>query len=538
MIVSALGLSDLVDSVFTGITGAFTSGINVLLGKIVSLLTWNPDTESVKPLINDFIELLTPLYVIAFITIGIYFLFLSQSPKGRANARSALLKLLISMVFVIAATSVYQFFLDLSELLVNFVLSLVNVNVTPLGAILLGAMAVTPIFSIVYAILLLGLLVLYSLRYLVLLIMAAVFPLTIFLFFFEPTKGVGRQLMRFTLALIFTPVVQAIALIFWITTMNNIGTASGLAGNFIVVAVGFAGLVLMIIAPLITLGLLKWIGGLVMFIGFRYMATRNMKMAMPLFLTGGLMMGEGAGAVPLAATFWFVGQLEHKSEHVAENLTRKPRLARGARQSRVRGEQGGTGGRQGGTRGRQGGTRGEQGGTRRVSGQSGSKGGSVRGLNEPTWIKKGPVGAQDLMKAGDELMSIGHRAKARGEKSIAQDRFKKAAQMYEKAIKVSKGTGAPKKTGKPRLADPTQTRQPKLSGAELADALGRLGDAYAELNRTTPKTVYSKSALKHYQEASAVYEKAGELNPKKQVEYSIKSNEYNKKAAEIRYRRG
>ncbi|OYT40771.1 MAG: hypothetical protein B6U86_03530 [Candidatus Altiarchaeales archaeon ex4484_43] len=192
---------------------------------IGSLLTWNPDITIVKPLMDDFIELATPLYIIAFILIGIYFFFLSESPKGRARARSALLKLLLSLAFVMAATTI-----------------------------------VAPLFAMAICFVLLTLLAFFALRYLLLLIMAAIFPLTIFFFFFEFTKDYGRQIMRYTLMLIFVPVLQAIILVFVISSMNTIGSVKGW-GNLAGIAITIGGFLMMIAAPWIALGLLKWIGG-------------------------------------------------------------------------------------------------------------------------------------------------------------------------------------------------------------------------------------------------------------------------------------
>jgi hypothetical protein len=429
--VSALldGLTDMLMRFFDWISDGINDFVQLLLDKIIDRLTWNPDITIVRPLIDDFIELLTPLYIIAFIIIGLYFFLLSESPKGRARARSALLKLLLSLAFVLSASLIYQFLLDLSELLVNFVINLVEVDLSAAARVIVVYMATYPLFWIVYALIILLLDIVFALRYVLLLIMAAIFPLTIFFFFFEVTKNYGRKLMRYTFMLIFTPVIQAIILIFFITTMNNIGEAETAGGEFAVIAICIAGFILMILAPWMGLGLLKWFGGLVCFVGFVMLGSHRMRIAMGLILGGGLMMGEGPGAIPMAATIWFIGQLEHGSEAAEIKLASRagkppPKPPPPPRRRQLPKKWG------------------------------------------PGWIPGGgmtPRGASATEAAiirGDKLMEEGYRLKAEG-RSEYKDRFREARESYEKAIELSSGV------------EESVDKDGRLSDAERADAYAK-----------------------------------------------------------------
>jgi len=443
MPVSAVGLEELIGWALSWIEDVINNFFNLLLGKVVDLLTWNPDITIVKPLMDDFIELATPLYIIAFILIGIYFFFLSESPKGRARARSALLKLLISLAFVITATPIYQFLLDLSELLVNFVMSLVEIDLSITG--ILALYSVAPLFAMAICFVLLTLLTFFALRYLLLLIMAAIFPLTIFFFFFEFTKDYGRQIMRYTLMLIFVPVLQAIILVFVISSMNTIGSVKDW-GNLAGIAITIGGFLMMIAAPWMALGLLKWIGGVLSFAAFTQLAAGRMNLAVLLFFSSGLMMGEGAGAVPLAATFWFIGQLEHKSEEVGGRLYR-------TRKERIRPREYG-GERRTGEGGR-GGVRGEL----RIRPR---KPGAVEAGGR---TRRGKTRLEDAILAGDRFMEEGYRLKNEGRPGY-KERFKTAIDRYEKAMELSeRGTEV-------------------LSDRKKAELYAKMGEAYEQLDRT------------------------------------------------------
>jgi|GEM_PF-2685980 len=492
----SVGLTELVEKVLGWISDKINGFVEALLSKIIWFLTWNPDITMVKPLIDDFIELLTPLYIIAFIIIGLYFFFLSESPKGRARARSALLKLLLSLAFVISATTIYQFLLDLSELLVNFVLNLVAVDLGPAAQILVIYMSTYPLFWIIYMNVLLLLLVIFAIRYVLLLVMAAIFPLTIFFFFFELTKNYGRKLMRYTFMLIFTPVIQAIVLIFFIATMNNIGGAETAAGNFAVIAIGFAGFVLMIIAPWMALGLLKWFGGILCFAAFQQMFAGRMRAAMGLFLAGGLMMGEGPGAIPMAATLWFIGQLEHRSHEVGHELLARPRRVIKTKRT----------GRGGGR-------------------------GKLPKKRGPGWIPggvetpRGETPLADARIAGDRFMEEGYRLKRDGKESLAKERFKRARNRYRKVMELSDRAE--------RRGEIRGRTEVKLTDIEKAEVYAKMGEANEQLGNTRRARLNYEKAIRSYKRAIK-----RESDPKKKAEYTKELAECTTKLADVLYRRG
>jgi hypothetical protein len=303
-------------------------GIIILLDLYKGLMLMNPDPEDIRPLSDSFVKMLVPVYVIAIMLTGFYWLFLSMSPRSRAKAKAMLLKLLISMPLVMSSTAIFQFMLDISSLVTNLMLSMGQVSVSGFSALIVAGLALMILASPFVLIALLAVIVVMILvsvfRYMVLFFMAAIFPLVIFLFLFDfdLTKDLGSHLMRYTLAAAFAPVLQAFFIIFTMTALNGgvdyqqlVGVSTFTAA-LAQMAIIFAGCIMVILSPLMMLGLMKWVGLFMVGWAFGNMATLSKNFGslgeafgMGLVGAGGLIAGEGPGAIPLAGTLWFVQAL-------------------------------------------------------------------------------------------------------------------------------------------------------------------------------------------------------------------------------------
>jgi len=316
-----------------GLPDAWRTG-GGLIGLLVRGLTWNPSVDTFRPIADDIIQLLLPVYVLAMIITGFAWLFLSLSAPGRAKAKSMLLKLLVSLIFVSASTAVFQLLLDLSELLVNFIISLAGgIDMTALaaGCSIGSTLIVAYFFPLGILIFSSALFLVFAVRYVLLLFFGAIFPLIIFLFFFQPTHSIGLKFMRWTLVLIFSPALQAFFLVFSLVAMSS--DTSGV-GNIVIPPMMIGGILLMLISPWIMLGFMKWLGGIFMALGLVSLVGLQEKYGVwgvrasgMIMFGGALMAGEGASAIPLIGTepFFMVG-LEHVSETFAEHRTGIRRL--------------------------------------------------------------------------------------------------------------------------------------------------------------------------------------------------------------------
>jgi len=288
----------------------FASVLNAMIGLYKGLILWNPDPYSVAPLTESLLMLLVPVYVVAFIVIGVYLIFLSTSPSGRARAKGMLQKLIFSLVLVTLSMPIYGILLAISGVLSSRILAGVTVD----GSELLGGLVVISLsggFAIPVMFLLIAVLagISIGIRHFLTFLMAAIFPLTIFLYFFDLTKEMGTKLMRYTIGAIFTQVVQAIILAVTIFSVNSASKTPGLFATLMSLFVAMGGFVLLVLAPLIMLGIMKWIGGALGGLGAVVAFTPGMAAAGGIMTAaGGVAAGMGAGGLMAGGTVYGLGK--------------------------------------------------------------------------------------------------------------------------------------------------------------------------------------------------------------------------------------
>ncbi len=440
-------VSATVEDIAEGFLNVFTSVakglVNLALDIMTWTLTWNPKVSIVKPITDDFIQLLTPIYVIAFLISGFYFFFYSDSPRGRARAKSTILKLLISIAIVIAAPVIYQLLLDLSEIGVNFIIQSEPYTINATNA--LGIYSLGPLWLLITLIIILIMLLVQIMRYFVLLVIAAFFPMIIFLYFFDFTRSYGQKLMELTFAFIFAPVSQAFAIVFFLKTAQGMGPSLSPFGMLSTAILFLGALLLVIIAPLITMKLIKWIGALIVAAGFIGMA--NMRKHMPQFFFGNLAMGEGTGAITFAATMSFVHNLEHGSEHMGEaqiGFHSQYHIYTG-----------------------------ELRGIKEYHVQTRAGKGLQTGVSNGTFTSR-------LLREADVYMEKGYSLQRKGKHTAAEKEFQKAAKIYED-IEPKFGSKPPKGVSR------------KAHAERLGRLYGKMGDAYREFDLNKAVDAYRKA---------------------------------------------
>lgn len=175
-------------------------------------------------LINKIISLLEPLYVTLIILTGFYLIFLSGSPQGRAKAKSALMWLLLSLTFITLTPFILTILFGISHSLSEGILARLPENsemiFSDLVDYLLGrgsyfiTLSETPSlpFLISPYFILGAILVMLNMRYFLLVIFSVLFPFTLLLYPFPPTRWIGRLLLEQTLIWTFSQI--GIALVF------------------------------------------------------------------------------------------------------------------------------------------------------------------------------------------------------------------------------------------------------------------------------------------------------------------------------------
>lgn len=248
---------------------AMVTVILSILGWLKDFIMKNPDTNDVKPLVDDFIEILMPIYVMIIVILGIYMIFASIAPAERAKAKSMFWKILLSMVLVTMSFEIFQMLLSLSEALSLRMMA--NVVTTDLPQF--GGLRLMNTFSVLGLVIFLGIILILAaisvaLRYILVLVACALFPFTLFLYFFEFTKGTGTKFLRFSIGAIFTQVIQALILSVTVSSMNSVNLEGAtfnttVAHAFMVCGGG----ILIHLAPLLMVGLMQWLGGLMAGVG-------------------------------------------------------------------------------------------------------------------------------------------------------------------------------------------------------------------------------------------------------------------------------
>ena len=283
--------------------------LNVVFDGIKYAILINPNPDDVQTLLDAYITFLHPLYSLMIVITGFYLIFMSGSPAGRAKAKQSFWKLILSMVLVTISLDIFKLLLRISLGLSRTVLSTSGATDFTLGG---AVLAYIPICIFAVPVVLLCI-VSIGIRYLLVLIFAALFPFTLFLYmsdilFFDflmmsgLTKRWGAKLFRLTLGAIFAQVVQAAMLAITIVSFNSMASNAPGYGTLVALMVGIMGLFLIGIAPLFTMMVLQYIGAFVMAAGMVVSMVPGYGTVLGPVLTtaGGLMQGMSPGAALMA----------------------------------------------------------------------------------------------------------------------------------------------------------------------------------------------------------------------------------------------
>lgn len=238
---------------------------------LIAFILLDPPLQNavVIGLLNYFILLLQPLYGIAILLTGMYMLFVVGSPRGRARAKSTLIRLIIGIGLITLTLPIIQLILQIihaiSSLLFSFVPDL-DTNIFRIGITFFTNYFFTitffePMVGVPFLFLSLMLpiavLVVLAVRYFMIILFTVFFPFTVLLYSFYPTKKMGGVILKQTFIWALVPIVESLVLIStWITYSTMSISPVPEMGAFIIVV----SLLLLIFAPLITIALVNWIG--------------------------------------------------------------------------------------------------------------------------------------------------------------------------------------------------------------------------------------------------------------------------------------
>ncbi|MFH1788252.1 MAG: hypothetical protein ABH834_02580 [Candidatus Altiarchaeota archaeon] len=221
-----------------------------------------PVDATIRSMNALFIRAFMPVYVTFFLILGLYMIFMQGSPKGRAEAKAFLIDLVVGMILVGLSPVIFQVILDISAFVTNYIWTQSGVTfgqykewwrTRPDQTVYCCYffMAIASVISSEIVVLF---------RYFIVMIFAAIFPLSVFLYTFRFTKGMGNSLMKFSFMAIFSQVPMVLFLVIGLKAYQD---PSGWGVPAFRIMFGIASYLAIVCTPLIMLKVMHWIGGAV-----------------------------------------------------------------------------------------------------------------------------------------------------------------------------------------------------------------------------------------------------------------------------------
>lgn len=277
-----------------------------------AMILLNPDLKAINPAFQMYRDFLYPFFMLYLVLGAFYLLFMAGSPSGRGRAKSMFWKLMLAMIMVTLSPQLFKIIMTIAHDLAQSILAIASssVGISPGGLVLVAVgmapLAIGPgfiLFTVLFAFAVILFLISVGLRWLGVLILAAVFPITIFFYFFEPpiiggfTKPLADTLMKSTFTYIFAQTLQALMLAIAFTALGSI-PLNNPAAAILQMGIAIVGLVMVGAAPLMMMDIMTWIGGAMMAAGMALsLAPGGMIAGAALTGIGGSMMGMGPGSL-------------------------------------------------------------------------------------------------------------------------------------------------------------------------------------------------------------------------------------------------
>jgi len=233
--------------------------------------------------LNVFIHILQPFYGIAIMITGVYLLFISGSPTGRAKAKGTLIKLVLGLGLITLTLPILEMLLESSHYLTSVIMAIPNMPAinSPISTDMFmsvkeffaryflriaffDTMSALP-FLAAMIFLPFGVLLVFSIRYFMVLLLAMFFPFTVFLYSFIATKRIGSTLLRQMFVWIYIQVIDGLILLVTWTAYSSVQYIPQVlpeTASDVRTFIALAGFLLLIVAPLIGLWVVNLISAL------------------------------------------------------------------------------------------------------------------------------------------------------------------------------------------------------------------------------------------------------------------------------------
>ena len=188
----------------------------------------NPSlSPGVENVLGIFIGMLQPIYILAIVMTALYLLFMQSSIEGRAKAKSLLSKLIVSLTVISLSLPILTASMAVSESLTGTILNLVDLEMiqeilhdglygswclmTRLG--ILHSELAAAFYVILFSLGMWGPYMVVGLRHIMLVFLFMLFPISITLYSFSLSRGIGRRMLELTIVLLFIQVFMAVTVL-------------------------------------------------------------------------------------------------------------------------------------------------------------------------------------------------------------------------------------------------------------------------------------------------------------------------------------
>ncbi|MFZ2456966.1 MAG: hypothetical protein WAX07_10860 [Candidatus Altiarchaeia archaeon] len=229
----------------------------------------NPPMEDIKGAQGFFISLMSPFFVLGIVLTSAYLLLYSESPRGRSKAKGVLVRLIYALILVSLSPLIIELLLTLSSGLAGSIIDYTDVAFA--GTMLYEGGR--HMFDVFYWLTLLHrtggveLLLLWetfllimnfviAMRYLLVILWSVLFPVSLLLFSFTPTKRIGKKFLHQTFLWTFVQVGWAISILLINASVKGMDE---IMPGYPATKMGLTCIFLFLTTPRVIWGLMDWL---------------------------------------------------------------------------------------------------------------------------------------------------------------------------------------------------------------------------------------------------------------------------------------
>ena len=229
----------------------------------------NPPMEDIKGVQGFFISLMSPFFTLGIVLTSAYLLLFSESPRGRAKAKGVLARLIYALILVSLSPLVIELLLALSASITGAILDHTDVDFAG-TMIYKGSLHMFWIFRnltllqrtggvellLLFETFLMIMNFVIAMRYLLVILWSIMFPVSLLLFSFTPTKRIGKKFMHQTFLWTFVQVGWAIAVLLINASVKGMDE---IMPGYPAAKMGITCIFLFLTVPRVVFGLMDWL---------------------------------------------------------------------------------------------------------------------------------------------------------------------------------------------------------------------------------------------------------------------------------------